>query len=502
MTTNRRSGIEQAPLIAVPVYGHRDTYASVVKRLLSLGCDVLIIDDGNSPPLKAVEGAELIRMESNAGVGAGTLAAIRWADDRGYPGVLSVDADDAHPVASVGEVLAHAIRRPKRPIMTSRFGHIGEWFIPKTKIAANYFAASLFLASSGYRFSDVASGLRYYPASILDMHLKQDRFAFVYEALVAVAERFTDVDVVPIFCSYPDKPLLGTDAEELRQFVSYLDGISTNNEIRDVCGKVLGLLQEETHRSISVSIGGQTFVLEFVPPLRECFMSFPEHGYPEYRNDRPSLERLVAGIIPDGNRRWACANGLSISAGYEAAVRQMCDFAAQQRHAYSVLLIYWLSIFNLTRSPGDLAAIYSSLTLMREQLADHDLTAVFYGDLEALPPEICSQLVAANAHSGATGTEPLIVVAVAYSVSWEEKLKRGIFKPWAYGLTPSALQRVWEARANILLRTGGAKSLSDFLPQQMGYSKIEFTDTFLQDMDLKQWFLNASGEAQNLTYGG
>ena len=92
------------PVIVIPVYNHPATVEDVVRRLLSTGTPVLLVDDASDPPAQeACErcramGAGLVRRQSTGGRGASILTGFKAARQAGFTHALVFDAGGRHLV--------------------------------------------------------------------------------------------------------------------------------------------------------------------------------------------------------------------------------------------------------------------------------------------------------------------------------------------------------------------------------------------------------------------
>lgn len=100
------------PVIVIPVYNHPATVEDVVRRLLSTGTPVLLVDDASDPPAQeACErcramGAGLVRRQSTGGRGASILTGFKAARQAGFTHALVFDAGGRHDPAAVSQLSA------------------------------------------------------------------------------------------------------------------------------------------------------------------------------------------------------------------------------------------------------------------------------------------------------------------------------------------------------------------------------------------------------------
>lgn len=85
-------------LALVPAYNEADRISSVITRTRQF-LPVLVVDDGSTDATSEIAeelGATVLRQEPNQGKGAALLAGFRYALERGYDAVITLDADGQH----------------------------------------------------------------------------------------------------------------------------------------------------------------------------------------------------------------------------------------------------------------------------------------------------------------------------------------------------------------------------------------------------------------------
>ena len=103
--------------VLIPCYEHGSTVGTVVEALASSGLPCLLVDDGSGPATREIlEGlakrhgfVEVLRSPENQGKGAALKLGYRAAAERGWDGVIQLDADGQHDPADV-ERFAAAMR--------------------------------------------------------------------------------------------------------------------------------------------------------------------------------------------------------------------------------------------------------------------------------------------------------------------------------------------------------------------------------------------------------
>ncbi len=194
----------------------------------------------------------------------------------------------------------------------------------------------------------------------------------------------------------------------------------------------------------------------------------------------------------DGNGRWAVSKGQERSYGYrygaEAFTRLVKDFIYLP---VSVLTVYAFSTENNTRNKDEVSNIYKVIAcfLLKDILPiceQNDLTLRFIGDRDGLPDEVKDAVL----KSDRVGKNKTVVIALNYGGLDEvrrayarlfDKNKKNITEiDIIENLDTAGLPPV-----DAVLRYGGHKRLSNFLPLQTTYAELFFTDKFFPDYDRK-----------------
>lgn len=194
---------------------------------------------------------------------------------------------------------------------------------------------------------------------------------------------------------------------------------------------------------------------------------------------------MHVGLIVDGARRWAKQNDVPLRDTYERAFDAMTDLIVNLvATGVSDVSAYLLSRDNLQRSPSDLEAVFAaSANFLRSVLPDLarrlDLKVQVAGDPLAVSAPYRDALNAVvTATSGAQYGN--LYLLVAYSPAEE------LANCWRPGTTTmdSLIPQLWvPKRVDLVIRTGGAPLLSDFLPLQCGYARIWWTPRSFSELE-------------------
>lgn len=193
------------------------------------------------------------------------------------------------------------------------------------------------------------------------------------------------------------------------------------------------------------------------------------------------------GVIPDGVRRWSRAHGVSLGVAYDLALARLAPLVAKALNAgVQSIALYAVSKDNLWRPSAEVNAVVgASINFFDAYLPDAlslaglDVNVTFVGNLGLLPMEYqraATRLATDTAHHEARR----IYIVAAYSpVDELRQCQAGTVETME-----ELIGLLWvKHRINLVLRTGGAKNLSDFLPLQCGYAPLVVTETLINDIE-------------------
>ena len=204
------------------------------------------------------------------------------------------------------------------------------------------------------------------------------------------------------------------------------------------------------------------------------------------------------GIIMDGNGRWAQERSLPRTAGHEKGAISLCklldDFVSLD---VDVLTVYAFSTENEKRSKEEvgniLGVIAYFLSHQIKEIADkNSLKIRFIGNLSRLPEELNAIISELNA-STINNDGKTVVFAIGYggidevTGAIDRIMKRRAFLDDYSPVTEEELyNNLYTAglpMPDAILRYGGSKRLSNFLPLQSIYSELFFTNKYWPDYD-------------------
>jgi undecaprenyl diphosphate synthase len=202
---------------------------------------------------------------------------------------------------------------------------------------------------------------------------------------------------------------------------------------------------------------------------------------------RDSPRGLHVAIIPDGNGRWAAAQGLPRSAGHRAGAENVTSIvAAAPAIGIETLTLYGLSADNWKRPASEVTALMEVMEdHFRNQINEWVARGVrvsVMGRRDRLSSSLVEAIAAAERET-AQGETLHLRIAVDYSAramlvraacrlyTSLEVSEEGFSKI----LTRLTRATVSCSDVDLLIRTGGEQRLSDFLLWECAYAELYFT---------------------------
>jgi len=188
-------------------------------------------------------------------------------------------------------------------------------------------------------------------------------------------------------------------------------------------------------------------------------------------------------LIPDGIRRWAVQNSVSVEAAYDAVAAALIRISDTVfAHDIVHFSVYVLSKNNLRRQADELdATLRSHIRIFRDvlPLLAHRWNARVrhVGDPTILPADYADALQQVCETKLMKPPSRIIYICAGYSLDWElsERLCASEKRDKSDCVLP--------ADVDLLLRTGGEMRLSGFLPLQLQYAELFFVDKLFPDLE-------------------
>ena len=213
------------------------------------------------------------------------------------------------------------------------------------------------------------------------------------------------------------------------------------------------------------------------------------------------------GIIPDGNRRWAQNRGMEKADGYSHGISPgMTLYYMCRELGIEEMSFYGFTVDNTKRPTTQRQAFTKACVAAVGELSKEDASLLVLGNTQSdmFPPELLPYTTRQD--FGAGGMK--INFLVNYSWEWDLGFKPGprtsgepaISRPASIG---PGLKTADVSRIDLIIRWGGRRRLSGFLPVQSVYSDKYVVDDYWPDFrrqhveDAIKWY-----SAQDVTLGG
>lgn len=201
-------------------------------------------------------------------------------------------------------------------------------------------------------------------------------------------------------------------------------------------------------------------------------------------------------IIIDGNGRWAVNRGLERLSGHvegAKAVERAIEAADEMR--LECVSFYAFSTENFKRGPQETLGIFAILAGFLEDkllplVKQRGLRVRFIGRLDRLTPELLTSISKVNV-AGLNNKGMTVVIAAGYggreeaadafNILLEQRLLNSDASPVTYEELSRYLYTANLPDPDAVVRYGGYKRLSNFLPLQTAYSELFFSEKLWPD---------------------
>lgn len=206
------------------------------------------------------------------------------------------------------------------------------------------------------------------------------------------------------------------------------------------------------------------------------------------------------GIIPDGNRRWAQGKGMEKQDGYDRGISPGLElFHLCRELGIEEMSFYGFTVDNTKRPTVQRKAFTNACIKAVETIASEDVSLLVLGNTESemFPKEL--QPYTSRHNFGAGGLKINFLV----NYSWEWDLGLSGHGSRANREIGPQLKSAEVSRIDLIIRWGGRRRLSGFLPIQSVYADFYVVDDYWPDfkrehvMDALRWY-----SKQDITLGG
>ena len=187
------------------------------------------------------------------------------------------------------------------------------------------------------------------------------------------------------------------------------------------------------------------------------------------------------GIIPDGNRRWAKQNNITLNEVYGIFAEKIVKLTEfLQKSELNALTVYLASKENLTRTNEEVEPVVDALLKVLPnvlQIALHNNYRVTFPGIYNVSHKALVDTIKDIEQKTKNNDGKKLYLLTGYNPFDEINRSKNLYNP----LTISDLEV--DMPLELVIRTGGKPvRLSNFLPLQCGYANIEVFDKYFIDL--------------------
>lgn len=205
---------------------------------------------------------------------------------------------------------------------------------------------------------------------------------------------------------------------------------------------------------------------------------------------------VCMGIIMDGNRRWARARNLPVFEGHAEGYKKLQEVLRWAHEAgIPDVVAYAFSTENWQRSSDEVGYLMkllrSILEEKKEEMIAERVRARFVGDRSRFGSDV-QKLMSEMEEATAASYDTTLHILLSYG--GRSEIVAATNTLLAEGVTSvteeSFAEKLWSCPMpdpDLIVRTGGERRLSNFLPWQSVYSELFFVDTFWPDFSREEF---------------
>ena len=193
-------------LVLIPAYNASSTIFELIEKTSKFVAksDIVVVDDGSNDPtfeLAQKAGAVVLKHQRNRGKGEALKTGFKYALEKNYEALFTIDADLQHDPSSIPNFLEEANENFNGIIIGTRDIHLKE--MPFARWLTNNLSSVILSILSGQIIRDSQSGYRLISTQVLKkIKLKAKKYDLESEILVKAGRKGFKIDEVPIKTIY------------------------------------------------------------------------------------------------------------------------------------------------------------------------------------------------------------------------------------------------------------------------------------------------------------
>ncbi|MBR5485029.1 MAG: di-trans,poly-cis-decaprenylcistransferase [Oscillospiraceae bacterium] len=206
------------------------------------------------------------------------------------------------------------------------------------------------------------------------------------------------------------------------------------------------------------------------------------------------------GIIPDGNRRWASSKGLNKQDGYKFGLNpglQLLELAKEQ--GVEEITYYGFTTDNCKRPQAQFSAFSNACVTAVEIIAQHPVSLLVVGNSasQMFPEQLKKFTTRQHLNGGGMKVNFLV------NYGWEWDMSELSLNTTNRNEILNSLMSHDISRIDLIIRWGGMRRLSGFLPVQSVYADFYVVDSLWPDFSQNDFFAALDWyQKQDITLGG
>lgn len=190
-------------LIVIPAYNEEKYIKTLLNRISSITRDIVVVDDGSEDATYRIVkemGISVLHQE-HKGKGAALKAGFKYAVEKGYKWVITMDGDGQHEWRDIFRFIEELSRGNGDIIVGSRMADIAT--MPLIRRITNRFMSGLISRLIGLRISDTQCGFRAISSQVLkNIRLETAHYDTESELLIKAGKARYTISSIPIKTIY------------------------------------------------------------------------------------------------------------------------------------------------------------------------------------------------------------------------------------------------------------------------------------------------------------
>jgi glycosyltransferase involved in cell wall biosynthesis len=171
-------------LIVIPAYNEGESIAGVLENAKKgiPFADILVVNDGSTDDTSRIAhqtGVMVLDIPFNIGYGGAIQTGFRFADEKGYDFVITMDGDGQHDPSSVAALIDSAGRENADVVIGSRFLE-GSYRMGILRKAGSWLFSRIARFYTGMNFTDPTSGFQLLNSRVFSYLSKDDNYPLDY----------------------------------------------------------------------------------------------------------------------------------------------------------------------------------------------------------------------------------------------------------------------------------------------------------------------------------